>query len=105
MGGGRELVTPMARGEEADAAIPSPVLPGITRGWILEWAARRRLPVRKRLVTIDDVLKADEVFLTNSSWGVMPVVGIEKHEVGDGEVGEVAREALEAWREAQEVTG
>ncbi|MBX3376385.1 MAG: aminotransferase class IV family protein [Phycisphaeraceae bacterium] len=106
-GGGarRELVTPIARGEEASGAIPSPVLPGVTRGWLLEWAGRRRLPVRKRLVTIEDVLKADEVFLTNSSWGVMPVVRVEKHEVGDGEVGEVARDALEAWREAQEATG
>lgn len=104
-GASRELVTPIARGEEGSGAIPSPVLPGVTRGWLLEWAGRRRLPVRKRLVTIEDVLKAEEVFLTNSSWGVMPVVRVEKHEVGGGKVGEVAREALEAWREAQEATG
>jgi branched-chain amino acid aminotransferase len=103
-----ELVTPIAREEEGDAiggagggsggvAIPSPVLPGITRGWVLEWAARRRMKVTRRMVAIDDVLGADEVFLTNSSWGVLPVVRVEKHEVGDGEVGEVTREVRGTW--------
>jgi branched-chain amino acid aminotransferase len=100
------LVTPIARGEEGDVsgggvAMPSPVLPGIVRGWVLEWAARRRVKVTRRMVSIDDVLGADEVFLTNSSWGVLPVVGVEKHEVGDGEVGELTREVREAWEAAE----
>lgn len=105
---GGELLTPIARGEEANGApgsgvaMPSPVLPGVTRGWVMEWAQRRHLRVSRRMITISDVLGSDEVFLTNSSWGVMPVVRVEKHEVGTGEVGEVTREALESWREAQE---
>jgi branched-subunit amino acid aminotransferase/4-amino-4-deoxychorismate lyase len=100
-----ELITPIARGEETEkrettsggVAMPSPVLPGITRGWVLEWAARRRIQVRRRMVAIQDVLQADELFLTNSSWGVLPVVAAEKHQVGEGEVGEMTREAREAW--------
>src|SRR5690606_18526853 len=81
-------------------AVPSPVLPGITRGWVMEWASAERIRVRRRMVTIDDVLEADEVFLTNSSWGVMPVVRVERERIGDGGVGEVTRRALEAWRQA-----
>lgn len=106
---GEELWTPIARGEEGDrggetkasgAAVPSPVLPGMTRAWALEWAAKRGMPVRRRMVSIEDVLKADEVFLTNSSWGVLPVVRVERERIGGGAVGEVARGALAAWRDA-----
>lgn len=102
---GGEIVTPIARGEEAEGkgiAIPSPVLPGITRGWVVEWAARRRIRVHTRMVTIEDVLGADEVFLTNSSWGVLPVVAVEKKEIGDGEVGEMTGEVRGGWEMEQE---
>ena len=100
-----ELITPIARGEEATGGVsmPSPVLPGITRGWVLEWAARRQIQVRRQMVTIEDVLKADELFLTNSSWGVLPVVGVEKHEVGGADVGDLTREARDAWEAEQDV--
>jgi branched-subunit amino acid aminotransferase/4-amino-4-deoxychorismate lyase len=50
------------------------------------------------MVTIDDVLGADEVMLTNSSWGVLPVVAVEKHRVGEGRVGAVARRLVAAWQ-------
>ena len=33
-----QLLTPIARGEEADNALPAPVLPGITRAAVIELA-------------------------------------------------------------------
>jgi hypothetical protein len=36
------------------------------------------------MISIRDVLDADELFLTNSSWGVLPVVAVESHAVGGG---------------------
>ncbi|MEX2219336.1 MAG: aminotransferase class IV [Phycisphaerales bacterium] len=104
--GGR-LVTPIARGEEGaegrgdggtkGAVIASPVLPGITRGWLLGWARERGMEVERRMVSIDDVLSADEVFLTNSGFGVLPVVRVEKEKIGTGTPGEVTRAARGAW--------
>lgn len=88
------LVTPIARGEEQEVggkgAIPSPVLPGITRARVLKEAKKMGLTVERRMMGIGDVLDADEVFLTNSSWGVLPVTAVEAEPVGSGEVGEVA---------------
>lgn len=99
-----ELLTPIAAGEEEPGAIPSAVLPGITRAAIIELAESRGLAVRRRMLDIEDLLAADEVFLTNSSWGVLPVVGVERETIGTGEVGAVTtalREALDALIERE----
>lgn len=99
---GRAL-TPMARGEEptgGGVAVPSPVLPGVTREWALGWLGSQRMVVERRLVTIEDVLAADEVLLTNSSWGVLPVVRVEGHTIGKGVVGEIGRDLTGAWNQA-----
>lgn len=93
------LVTPIARGEEQEVggkgAIPSPVLPGITRARVLKEAKKIGLTVERRMMGIGDVLDADEVFLTNSSWGVLPVTAVEAEPVGSGVVGEVCRSLRE----------
>lgn len=85
------LLTPIARGEEVPAALPAPVLPGIIRAAILEIAGSLNIPQHKRMLTVNDLLEADEVFLTNSSWLVLPVTRVEKKAIGDGSVGPVTR--------------
>ncbi|MBL1217782.1 MAG: hypothetical protein D8M59_09835 [Planctomycetes bacterium] len=84
------LQTPFARGEELDGSLPSPVLPGITRAAVMELAQEMGIESDVRMLDINDVEQADEVFLTNSSWGVLPIVNLEgRTEIGDGSVGEV----------------
>ena len=94
-----ELHTPIARGEEEKQAIPSSVLPGITRAAIIELAESMDIDTTKRLLDINDLLAADEVFLTNSSWGVLPVVGVEREKIAEGEVGELTGQLRSAWLE------
>ncbi|MEO1008786.1 MAG: aminotransferase class IV [Planctomycetota bacterium] len=99
------LVTPIARGEEEVAAasrpaLPSPVLPGVTRATLLELAAEEGLAIERRLVSIDDVLDADEVFCTNASFGVLPITRVESREIGSGGVGPVTRQLGELLRGA-----
>ncbi|MCC6675651.1 MAG: aminotransferase class IV [Phycisphaerales bacterium] len=115
---GDRLLTPIARGEEQEvagespdqptsaagpgslspgAALPSPVLPGIVRSFILSAAPGLGLEPDRRMLTIDDLLNADEVFLTNSSWGVLPIVRIEREAIGDGAVGPVTLRFRRAW--------
>lgn len=89
------LLTPIARGEEVQGALPAPVLPGVTRAVVVALAEASGRPVMKQMLTVNDLLEADEVFLTNSSWQVLPVSKVEKHAVGKGEVGEVTREVME----------
>jgi len=91
------LSTPIARGEEVQGGTPSPVLPGVTRARVIEWAQSGSLGFERRMLTVDDLLDADEVFATNSSWGVLPIVRVEREGVGDGKVGEVTRMMRERW--------
>ncbi len=95
------LITPIARGEEKSdqgkVAMPSPVLPGITRAEVIEIASGKGVGCDARMLSIDDVLDADEVFLTNSSWGVLPVVRVEAEAIAGGSVGELTASLREAW--------
>ncbi|MEM9373278.1 MAG: aminotransferase class IV [Planctomycetota bacterium] len=90
-----KLITPIARGEEEEAggkgSLPSPVLPGVTRAKVIAEAKKLGMDVERRMMGIGDVLDADEVFLTNSSWGVLPVTRVEAEPVGSGDVGEVSK--------------
>jgi branched-chain amino acid aminotransferase len=96
------LVTPIARGEEERGGVPSPVLPGITRGAIMDLASSKGIGCSRRMMTIDDLLDADELFLTNSSWGVLPVVCVEKETIGDGVPGPITLDLRTALLEAIE---
>ncbi|MCC6229440.1 MAG: aminotransferase class IV family protein [Phycisphaerales bacterium] len=98
--------TPIARGEEEQEAtrtggngvpIPSPVLPGVTRKVVTRLAGEVGLEVRRRMITIHEILSADEVFLTNSSWGVLPVTRVESQAIGSGEVGGVTGQIRRMW--------
>ena len=56
-----------------------------------------RTPPRAVQPTIEDVLGADEAFLSNVSWGVLPVVRLERSTIGGGEVGPATRNLRRAW--------
>ncbi|MEM9345184.1 MAG: aminotransferase class IV [Planctomycetota bacterium] len=91
-----ELYTPIARGEEVPEALPAPVLPGITRQAVIDAAESMGIPIHKQMLTVEDLLDADEVFLTNSNWKVLPVVAVEQKDIGDGRVGPVTSDLRKA---------
>ena len=88
----RRLLTPFARGEEVPEALRAPVLPGVTRAAVLELAETRGLSVQRRMLTVQDLLEADEVMLTNAGWGVLPVTKVEQSAIADGQVGPITRQ-------------
>ncbi len=83
------LLTPFARGEEVPEALRAPVLPGVTRATVIELAHQHGIEVVRKMLTVEDLLEADEVLLTNSGWGVLPVTQVEQRKIADGQVGEM----------------
>ncbi|ELZ89894.1 aminotransferase class IV, partial [Haloferax sulfurifontis] len=67
-------------------SLDGPVLPGITRRVVLDFARQEGIPIRERRFTPDDVRDANEAFLTNSTWELRPVETVDGIEVGDGPV-------------------
>jgi D-alanine transaminase len=65
-------------------------LPGITRYMLLEILRRDgSIPVQERIVTLAELLAADEVWLSSSSKDIVPVVAVDGRPVGDGAIGDV----------------
>jgi branched-subunit amino acid aminotransferase/4-amino-4-deoxychorismate lyase len=83
--------TPLARGEDVAGGAPSPVLPGVMRAAVLECAQELGYAVERTRLDIATLLDADEVFLTNSSWMVLPVVRVESKVIGPGKPGVVTQ--------------
>lgn len=78
--------------------IKTPVLPGVVRGVIIELAEAEGIPIEQRSIDIDTLLEADEVFLTGSVLEVMPVTAIEKHIVGEGTPGGMAKRLARLYK-------
>ena len=67
----------------------SKVLLGITRTSIVDIASSMDSACEERDISVDELRRAPEVFLTGTSLGVWPVLQIDGQVVADGEVGPV----------------
>ena len=74
--------------------LTTPVLAGVARKTVCELAEKNSIELSEKDLYINDVLEADEIFLTNVVMQIMPVVGVEKHTVGDGKVGVVTKKLM-----------
>jgi branched-subunit amino acid aminotransferase/4-amino-4-deoxychorismate lyase len=82
--------------------IGTPVLAGVARKTVCQLAVKNSIEFVEKNLDINDLLAADEVFLTNVIMLVLPVVAVEKHRVGNGKVGQMARKLKKAFDEAIE---
>lgn len=80
--------------------VGTPVLPGIVRAFVLETATKAGRAVREMPLTVNDLLDADEVFLTNSIMEIMPVCRIERKPIGTEKPGPVTAWVADRYREA-----
>ncbi|MGJ3238803.1 MAG: aminotransferase class IV [Anaerolineae bacterium] len=86
-----------------DGALVTPptgdnILPGITRMTTLE-LAQDVFDVQVRPLAYDEVLNADEAFLTSSNKEILPIVQVDAHTIGDGTVGEGTQTLLARFRD------
>ena len=72
------------------------ILLGVTRRAILRIARGQGMPIEYRSPLINE--KFDEAFLTSSSRGVVPIVGIDDSPVGQGRVGMWAKTLSKAYQ-------
>lgn len=74
------------------------ILPGITRHLLLSvLRADGSIPVEERVITMDEVWDADEIWISSSSKEVVPVVRLDGKPVGDGTPGPVWEKAAKLY--------
>jgi D-alanine transaminase len=65
------------------------ILSGVTRAVVLGLARKEGLAVEERAVGVDELRRADEVFLTGTTVEILPVTQVDGVEVGTGRPGEL----------------
>jgi branched-chain amino acid aminotransferase len=97
------LITPPTPADMLDpavnAAVPYPkssVLPGVTRQAVIDVAREKGVAVAIASIDVSALLDADEIFLTNSMMGVMPVCRIERKAIGNDRPGALTKWASSA---------
>lgn len=81
------------------------ILEGITREMVIEVAREKGYVVEERSFRREDLLTADEVFITASARQIVPIVQIDGSRIADGKPGPVTRALIAAYRErVQELT-
>lgn len=80
-------------------------LDGITRAVIIEIAAKLGVPFVERSLTRYDIFTADECFLTGTAAEVIPVVALDRRNIGDGKPGPFTAKFLKEFHELAMSTG
>jgi branched-chain amino acid aminotransferase len=78
--------------------LPDGALPGVTRAGVREICVKKRIKVREQSAKPSELRRADGVFLTMTSWGVVEVESLNGRKVGRsplvGKIWSAYRDAL-----------
>lgn len=75
------------------------ILNGITRIEVLKLAKENDVQVEEQPFSVEELLQADEVFITSTTMEITPVVKVEQTIIGDGGPGKVTRTLQKAFEE------
>ena len=75
------------------------LLPGITREFIFETGRDVGIEVGEQVLRDDDLLNADEAFLTSTTREVVPIVAVDERAIGGGKPGPVTVKLLKTFRD------
>jgi branched-chain amino acid aminotransferase len=85
--------------EVATPSLGTGILPGITRGIVIELCRRMGLPVEETDLFPANLKAAGEAFLTSTLREVLPVVRVDDTPVGDGAVGRLTTRIRKRYHE------
>lgn len=79
----------------------SEILGGITRELILEQADKHGIQFQESDIDYDRLLSADEVWVSSSTRGIVPVIEIDGQQIGNGQKGPVWQKMFELFTDVQ----
>lgn len=89
-----------SRGRLKTPPLESGCLPGVTRGVVIELARRAGIDLDQSPIGSRELDSAEEIFLTNTTVEVLPVVRLDGSRIGRGNPGPITRLLQERYRAA-----
>lgn len=74
------------------------LLNGVTRRFVIECAADLKIPIREVPITRHEVYNADEAFLTNTSWEILPVRELDLRKIGSQLPGRMTQQLQQTFK-------
>ena len=68
------------------------VLEGITRQSVFDLAKELNLPIVKKVITVEELQSANELFASSTAGGIMPITKVSGMQIGNGNVGDITRQ-------------
>jgi len=75
------------------------LLPGITRDLVVELLSESGVPCEEVVIKETELIQADEIWITSSTWEIVPVIELDGKPVGTGSPGEVWQQAFRIYQE------
>ena len=76
------------------------ILPGITREIVLELCDRHKIEHRETYIGLDEIYRAQEIFLTSATIEIVPVVAVDGVGIGEGKPGGKTVRLMMAYRKS-----
>ncbi|PYI16613.1 D-aminoacid aminotransferase-like PLP-dependent enzyme [Aspergillus violaceofuscus CBS 115571] len=73
------------------------VLEGVTRKSVIDVARANGLDIRVELVPVENVYKADEIFMCTTAGGIMPITILDSQPVKDGKIGPITKKIWDGY--------
>ena len=78
------------------------ILNGITRVFLLQALKQHNLEVYEKPISKEQLIKADEVWVTSSTKEIQPIVKVDDNVIGKGVIGEMYSKAVNAFNKAKD---
>ena len=73
------------------------LLPGITRDLIIELLQQEGIKYAESVITEEELTNADEIWITSSTWEIVPVIKLDNRPVGNGQPGKVWKQVMDVY--------
>lgn len=81
-------------------SLKDPVLPGVTRSFVIKLAKRAGFKVVEKSFPPKELYHADECFVTFSGAGIIPITYVNKKRIGKGKVGSITTKLINSYAQS-----
>lgn len=85
------------RGRLRTPALSEGLMPGVTRKKVMNLARRLKIPVQESVMGLKEIEVSDEVFITSTLKGIMPVASLGKKRIGSQIPGLLTKRLMDAY--------